>query len=400
MDLSLGTEYEAFRAEVTGFLAASWDKSRNRDPGAVAAFRATAIEQGYLYRSIPRAFGGSEQAADPLRARVIREAFACAGAPGELSGPGPSMLVPTLLARGTDWQKHQFIRRTLLGEIVWCQGYSEPNAGSDLASLRTRAAIEGGEWVINGQKVWTTDAHRADLMFVLARTDPAAPKHQGISYLLVAMKQPGITVRPLRQMTGGSEFNEVFLDDARTPLDWIVGQPGEGWSVSKSTLKFERDNLAGTDRIEQQFASLVSLARKAHRSGQPMIERDDVRQALAKIEAHVLAQKYASYRQTSMNLAGREPGLIDVLGKINGSNIARRIATLSQDLIGADGLAMPGERRHRGGDNETARAQSKWVNQIMGSLAMAIAGGTSNVQRGVIAERGLGLPRDADMRTS
>lgn len=388
MDLELGSAYEAFRGEVAAFLGGHWPPPRDADlKRAAADFREAAVGRGYLYRSIPKRYGGSEQPADPLKARVIREEFAKAGAPRELEGPGVSMLVPTLLGRGAEWQRERFIAPTLRGEIVWCQGYSEPGAGSDLASLRTRGVLEGGEWVITGQKLWTTMAHVADYMFILVRTEPDAPKHGGISYLLLDMKQPGVTVRPLKQMTGGREFNEVFLDGARTPADWIVGERGQGWEVSRTTLKHERDTVGGATRTEDMFHKLVELARKAERLGEPALKRDDVRQELARIEAYVLAQRYSSYRQMSMDLAGQDPGLIGVLNKLNGTQIGHRIANLAQDLIGDAALSMPPAGRG-------ARGDEKWVNQIMGSLGVAIAGGASNIQRNVIAERGLGLPRD------
>ena len=390
MDLELGAEYEAFRREVAEFVAGAWPPASDADPkAAAAAFRRAAVERGYLYRAIPKRYGGSEQPPDPLKARVIREEFARAGAPRELEGPGVSMLVPTLLARGAEWQKERFIAPTLRGEILWCQGYSEPGAGSDLASLRTRAALQGEEWVITGQKVWTTMAHLADFMFVLARTEPDAPKHKGISYLLLDMKQPGVTVRPLRQITGGREFNEVFLDEVRTPRDWIVGERGQGWEASRTTLKHERDTVGGATRTEDMFHKLVELAQSAERCGEPALQRDDVRQALARIEAYVLAQRYSSYRQMSMELAGQDPGLITLLNKLNGTQIGHRIAALAQNLIGEAGLLMPPSGRAVG-----RRGEEKWVGQIMGSLGVAIAGGASNIQRNLIAERGLGLPRD------
>lgn len=389
MDLSLGAEYEAFRGEVAQFLKRNWPPAAPTDAARDAAdFRRRAVEAGLLYRSVPKAYGGSEQPPDPTRARIIREEFAKAGAPRELEGPGVSMLVPTLLARGADWQKEKFVEKTLTGEIIWCQGYSEPGAGSDLASLRTKAALEDGYWVITGQKVWTTVAHLAHYMFILVRTEPDAPKHQGISYLLLDMKQPGVTVRPLKQMTGGREFNEVFFDGARTPEDWIVGRRGEGWGVSRTTLKHERDSIGNSARSEDMFAKLVELARTTQRDGAPAIERADVRQALARIEGYVLAQRYSTFRSQSMSNAGEDPGLIGALNKLNGTEIGHRIANLAQDLIGDDGLSMPPQGR--GG---RARGNEKWVNQIIGSLGVAIAGGASNIQRNVISERALGLPR-------
>jgi alkylation response protein AidB-like acyl-CoA dehydrogenase len=393
MDLDLGAEYETFRREVAVFLQANWPDPSEPDPvRAAAAFRRRAVEQGYFYRAIPRRYGGSEQPPDPLRAQVIREEFARARAPRELEGAGVTMLAPTLLARGQEWQRERFIAPTLTGEIAWCQGYSEPGAGSDLASLRTRAVLDGDDWVITGQKVWTSLAHEADYMFALVRTEPDAPRHKGLSYLLLDMRQPGVTVRPLKQMTGGRGFNEVFLDGARTPKDWIVGERGEGWEVSRTTLKHERNMIGGARTTALLFDKLVELAGRAERAGKPALAMDDVRQELARIEAYVLAQTYSSYRQMSMELAGQSPGTISYMNKLNGTLIRQRIVNLAQDLIGDEGLGAP-DLADRGGEGD-----DKWVYHLIRTLGVAIAGGASNIQRNVIAERGLGLPRDAGER--
>lgn len=214
MDLNYGPEYERFRDEVRAFIADEWNEgSKRSDAEAVGQLRRRAIERGYLYRHVPKRFGGSEQEPDGLRAEIIREEFAAAKAPYQVEGIGVEMVVPTLLEWGEEWQKARFIPPTLFGEMVWCQGYSEPGAGSDLASLSTSAILEDGHWIINGQKIWTTNGHRADFMFALVRTEPDAPnKWAGLSYLLLDMNQPGVDVRPLRQIDGGAEFNEVFFD--------------------------------------------------------------------------------------------------------------------------------------------------------------------------------------------
>ncbi len=387
MELEYGPEYELFRSEVRQFLVENWTKPVA--DGAIveaASFRRQATAKGYLYRGVPQRYGGSEQPADPLKARVIREEFTRARAPREIEGPGVSMLVPTLLAVGEDWQKDRFVAKTLAGEYAWCQGYSEPHAGSDLAALRTRGEIVDGTWRISGQKVWTTLAHRAQFMFALVRTEPDAPKHLGISYLLIDMNQPGVTVRPLRQMSGGREFNEVFLDDARTPADWIVGARGAGWQVSRTTLRHERDLVGGAGATEDAFRKLVELARDARCDGRPALESEDVRQALARIEGYVLAQRFTSYRQMSLELAGQDAGLSGLLNKLNGTEIGHSMANLAQELIGSYGLLTPAPKGERGPE--------KWIGQIMGSLGVAIAGGASNIQRNIIAERGLGLPRE------
>ena len=223
MDLRYGAEYEAYRAEVKAWLSESWplkgDEAKQGLAEQATLFRKRAIAAGYLARSIPKAYGGSEQAGDPLRAAVIREEFMRVRAPMDPPGIGTMMLVPTLLEKGAEWQKQKWVPGTILGEIQWCQGYSEPGSGSDLASLKTRGELVGDEWLINGQKIWTSSAKTADFMFCLVRTEPEASKHAGISYLLIDMKQPGIDVRPLKQMTGSADFNEVSLTDVRTPKD-------------------------------------------------------------------------------------------------------------------------------------------------------------------------------------
>jgi len=390
VDLNLGAADEGFRQEVRAFLAEHWPRAKGSAVAGpeAAAFRTLATERGYLYRAVPKAYGGSEQAPDPVRGRIIREEFAAAGAPMELTTPGVKMLVGTLLEHGREDQKQRFIRKTLLGEYKWCQGYSEPGSGSDLASLKTRAELVGDEWIINGQKLWTSRAREADFMFILVRTEPDAPKHDGISYLLLDMKQPGITVRPLREMTGSSVFNEVFFDNARTPADWIVGARGQGWKVSSSTLKHERDAIGSSQTTEQLFSKLVQLARETVRDGRPLIERPDVQQALARIEGFILSQKYSSYYQLSMAAAGRETPLLRMTAKLVATDIGHDVARLAQMLIGDDGLLMPTQ------DRKGPHRNAKWVNQIMGSLGNSIAGGTSNIQRNIIAERGLGLPRE------
>ncbi len=387
MDLNINESDIGFRDEVRAFLASCWpkaDKQRNRSQKDIALFRQRAIEAGYLYRSIPRRYGGSEQAYNIIRAEIIREEFGRVRAPMEVSGNGTSMLVPTLLDCGTEWQREQFIRPTISGEYVWAQGYSEPGAGSDLAALKTSAVLTGDQWVINGHKIWTTDVLKAQFMFALVRTEPDAPKHKGISYLLIDLRQPGVTVRPLKQLHGGEEFGEVFLENVKTPADWIVGNRGEGWSVSKTTLKHERSSIGNAKSYMAMYARLYELAAGTTRSGLPAIQDPVIRVELARIEALVLSQQYSSYRQFSRAAVGKDPGLSPLLNKLVCTGIGHRIAALAQELIAESGLLLPSAQ---------VRGAEKWVNQIVGSLGVAIAGGSSNIQRNIIAERGLDLPR-------
>ena len=384
----MGPRYERFREEVRQFLT-------NHSPGRSAsreeaiAFRKLATERGYLNRSIPRRLGGGEQPADPLEAQIVAEEFGRAGAP-HAAGIGATMLAPTLLERGEEWQRLRFIPPTLTGEILWCQGYSEPGAGSDLASLQTRALLDGQEWIVNGHKVWTTQAHEADYMFVLARTEPDAPKRQGISYLLLDMHQPGVEVRPLRQITGTAEFNEVLLTDARTPADWIVGARGEGWSVANTTLRHERASVGSVAGLDGQFASLVKLAQRVQLDGRPAIEDPGVRCRLVDLQARLEVQRYCGYFQMSRAAAGRSSGPVGMMSKLAATDFGEQVAALALDLLGEDGLLAP-----TGGTPGERPGNERWLMQFFGSIALAIAGGSSNIQRNIIAERALGLPRDA-----
>lgn len=391
MDLSYGTEAETFRADVRAFLAAQWQPGDRRKADLreyVRQFRRAAIEQGYLYRSVPKRYGGSEQLVDVIKAQVIREEFGRARAPMEVAGNGVNMTVPTLLEKGTEEQRELFIRKTIEGDYVWGQGYSEPGSGSDLASVRTKGELsaDGAKWIINGQKIWTSQGGGATHMFMLVRTEPDAPKHDGITYLLIDLNQPGVTRRPIRQMTGAEgdgTFYEFFFDNAETPVGWQVGERGQGWYVSRTTLKHERAAIGGADGLGAQFRKLVDLAKEVGRIGDPL-----VRDRLKQIEGAVMAHRYTSFRLFSCQAAGEEPGKVQLMMKLLLTEIGHEMALLAQELIGEEGLVEPDE----GGKGK--RGPNKWLDQIMGSLGNSIAGGASNIQRNIIAERGLGLPRD------
>jgi alkylation response protein AidB-like acyl-CoA dehydrogenase len=403
VNLSYSAEYEQFRNEVRSFLTENWrpeDVARLPDPDSLAgmtgggrpdahvtAFRLKAIERGYLYRHVPKRYGGSEQPPDPLRGAIIHEEFRRAKAPGEVVGQGPSMLVPTLLEHGTEAQKNFFVRDTLLGQIRWCQGYSEPGAGSDLASLRTRAVLEGDTWVVTGQKIWTSSAQDSDWMFALVRTEPEQPKHDGISYLLIDMKTPGIDVRPLRQMTGDSDFNEVFLENVRVPAENLVGRRGQGWVVSRSTLKHERALIGGAHLTRRTFDGLVMLAQALELHGRPAIKDPVIRARLVDLEARLLANEYQGYRLLTSSARGEDQGLAPLVMKLSSTTLGYDIAKLAMDVTGDRALLAPGEG--------SAPAMGMFGSAYMWSLGVLIAGGAANIQRNIIAERGLGLPRDA-----
>src|ERR1043166_6872782 len=257
MDLAYSAEYEAFRAEVDDFLARhreAWprDYGGGKPSKAMLAWQRLLIAHGYAARTIPRDYGGYGAEPDVLKSRIIAEEFTSAGAPGGLAGQGISMLVPTPLEVGSAERRRR-------GGVIWCQGYSEAGAGSDLANLQTRGVEEGGDFIINGQKIWTSTAQHADMMFCLVRTESGNAKHQGISYILIPMDTPGIEVRPLRTMTGGSEFNEVFFSDVRVPVENVVGARGAGWHVANATLKHERGMLGDPNAANTRLKAIIEL---------------------------------------------------------------------------------------------------------------------------------------------
>ncbi len=295
MELEYGPEYDVLRDEVATFLAETPRDIDRRD------FLKAATERGYLYRHIPRRFGGSEQPFDPIRETIVATLFDASPFSWRLAPQSTGMLVPTLLEAGSDAQREKFIPPTLLGDSVWCQGYSEPGAGSDLASLRSTARLDGDHWILNGQKIWTSDADHAGFMFGMFRTEPDADKHAGISYLLLEMNQPGLDVRPLKQITGSSLFSEVFMTNARADKSDLIGTLNGGWGIAQTTLGYERgaNSLGRVTRYLTSFRQLVKSTKEQKRNGTPLIEDAVVRAKLGRIFAELEIQRYAALRVLS-----------------------------------------------------------------------------------------------------
>ena len=338
---------------------------------------------------MPKQYGGYGAEPDVLDAALITEAFNTAGLSLGIQGQGIRMLVPTLLEVGTEDQRQRWIGPTIRGEIHWAQGYSEPEAGSDLAALRTRAHVEDGHFVINGQKTWTSSAHYADMMFLLVRTEPDRPKHLGISYLLLPMDTPGIEVRPLATMTGHATFNEVFFTDVRLPVDQVVLGRGDGWKVANVTLKHER-MLLGNSR--SWCTGCTSCARCWPRRwwmAQPLLARPVWRERFLRLQGEVLAAKYHQMRLLSEAARDLDGGLGLLVVKYYGTTLAWRLATLAVDALGEAGLAY--EPHDEVGEDSAATA---WYADWMYDLGLIIGGGSSNIQKNIIAERGLGMPRE------
>ena len=389
MDLSFGPEYEDFRAEVRQFIAEHGDQSpyaRARNTAAIE-WQKLLIEHGFAARTIPKKYGGYGAEPDIIKSRIIAEEFSKNQINTGLGGQGISMLVPVLLEMGTEEQKQAFVKPTIHGEMIWCQGYSEPGAGSDLASLSTRAELDGDEWVVNGQKIWTSTAHLADWIFCLVRTEPEAPKHQGISFLLFRMDTPGIEVRPLVDMTGDANFNEVFFTDVRVPKHQIVGQRGQGWQVANAILGYERGSLAPPDAAQTRLNGVARLMSEEAPGGEKVIDNPVFRDRLMKLQGRVLAMKCNDMRLLSARVhKNQDAKLAGLIVKLLGTELRHELEALAIDVMGEVGLAF--------GDNPYLRGNGSWQYQYMYYLGLIIGGGTSQIQKNIISERGLGMPRE------
>jgi alkylation response protein AidB-like acyl-CoA dehydrogenase len=297
---------------------------------------------------------------------------------------GEGLFAPTLLAYGTKEQKRRFLPKIQSAEELWCQGYSEPNAGSDLSNVQTRAVLDGDQWVVNGQKVWTTLAHRAQWCFAVVRTDPDAPAHKGLSYLLVPMDQTGVSVRPLKQMTGTAEFNEVFFDDARTDKANVVGEVNDGWKVAMATLGFERGTafLAQQIAFQRETSELIEVAHKNGATADPT-----VRQELADAFIGVQIMKYNGLRMLTKLVKTGVLGPESSIGKLYWSSWHRRLGEIAMHVLGTDGLLVEGEP---GGEYQLGELERTF----MVSRSETIYAGASEIQRNIIGERVLGLPRE------
>jgi alkylation response protein AidB-like acyl-CoA dehydrogenase len=402
MDISYPPEAEQFRARVRAFLTehlpADWaglgaleedERERFREQ-----WRRTLADNGMLAVSWPEQYGGAGLTL--VEQVVLAEEFAKAGAPqgSENDAFGIGMLGNTLIHLGTEEQKQHYLPRILSGEQRWCQGYSEPEAGSDLAGLRTAAVLDGDEWVINGQKTWTSSGHTADHIFVLARTDFDAPKHKGITFLLVPMDQPGVEVRPITNMAGYALFNEVFFTDARTASHEVVGGVNDGWRTAMALLGFERGVTATTDaiRFRADLDRLLALARERGLTADPRI-----RERLAWCHGRVEVMRFRGYQALTRSLAGHRPGPESAISKIIWSEYAQAYTELAMEILGPEAVTMAGQRT--GGllqmpEHGTENSARSWVETFMSARAGTIYAGSSQVQRNIIGEQLLGLPKE------
>jgi alkylation response protein AidB-like acyl-CoA dehydrogenase len=384
---------ESFRAELRAWLAAHLtDEFREKRtmtfPEKVAVRRAwqkTLFEAGWIGIGWPKEYGG--RGASLIEESIYNEEMARARAPAPANVIGLNMAGPTILAVGTPEQKARYLPKILSGEELWCQGFSEPNAGSDVASLQTRAVRQGDHFVVNGQKVWTSYGYVADFCILLVRTDFDVPKHKGLSYLIVDMKSPGVSARPLVQMTGEAEFAELFFEDVKVPVENLVGKLNQGWMVALTTLMHERGTLSFSIIVtfEQRLQALIELCRSSTLHGEPALKDAQVRQRLARLYTDVKTFKLNTMRQVSSIGQGHLPGPEGSLLKLQWSELNQRLVELAFDLQGPYSSLAP--------DAGDAPFEGRWQYEYLRARGNTIEAGTSEVQRNIVAERVLGLPR-------
>ncbi len=401
MEIDLGPSAQKFRDELRQWLEANRpdeligvDAERasfGANAGAVKAWTDKLHAAGYLCVSWPEEFGG--KGLTGIEVAVMNEEFARANVPRVTRGMGEWLVGPSIIVWGTDEQKAYFLPRIIDGTDRYCQGFSEPDAGSDLAGLKTKGVVDGDEVIITGQKVWTSGAQQANMMFCLARTDPDAPKHKGISYILTPMTSDddrgdnGFELRPIRQPTGGSHFTETFITEARAPLFNLIGGLNNGWRVTMTTLGNERGGNATTQHVQytKQFWEAVELAKKYGKTDDPIVRQD-----LAWAFSHVEIMRFNGLKTLSEVVAKKEPGPGASINKMFWSEYSQRFAEIIMNIRGADSLINPTS------DDPSDYAPDKWTTNFLSTRSVTIWGGTAQVQRNIVGERVLGLPKEPD----
>lgn len=394
MDFSYTPQEEEFRAELRAWLKENlppgWLEGNHRlpeDPKEeetfLRAWQHKLADGHWAGVSWPKEYGG--RGASLIEQVIYEEEMARVDAPPQVNAIGIGMIGPTIVALGTEEQKKRYVPKILNAEEVWCQGYSEPNAGSDLAALTTRATLEGDHWVVNGQKIWTSYAHLADRCFLLCRTkENPQNKHDGLTCLLVDMHQPGVEPRPIHQMNDHRDFNETFFNNAIVPKDEVLGEVNNGWYAAVVLLSFERVSVANVAfRLQQAYDGLVAYCKRHERNGRPLIQDPLVRNRLASYHARVHAAKLNFYRNLTRQIKTGRPGPEGSMDKLYCSELLKELNGYAVSLQGAQGELW-----------QDAEEEGQWQEEYLSSFAMTIAGGTSEIQKNIIAERMLGLPKD------
>jgi alkylation response protein AidB-like acyl-CoA dehydrogenase len=388
MDFRFSEEEEAFRKEVREFLRKEWtltdyDLDNPEHWDAAKQLEKKLGAKGWLCMAWPKEYGGQD--ASHMHRMVFQEEMAAARAP-VVDGQGVYMVGPCLMSYGTEEQKKRFLPPIARSEVVWVQGFSEPNAGSDLASLQTRAVVDGDDYIVNGQKTWCTRGHHGDWIHLMVRTDPQAPKHRGISYLLVDMRSPGVSINPIIQMTGKADYYEVYFDNVRVPKSNRVGQENEGWRVALTTLAFERSAI-GSYVVESReiLRRLAQFAKETKRNGQPLIEDPLIGGKLAELTIEMEIAKLLSHRIVWMESRGLMPNYETSVAKTFSTELQQRVANFGMHLLGLYGQLA--EESKRAVLNGIIQYQYLWT------IGVTIYAGSNEIQRNIIATRGLDLPR-------
>jgi len=398
MDFNYSPEEEAFRKEVRDWLEENMQELPkwygNPDvPGPESDseeshqftiwWHRKLYDAGYVGLPWPKEYGG--RGATVMEQVVFNEELAKHRAPGPTNVIGIGWCGPTIMAVGTEEQKKRFLHKILTAEDIWCQAFSEPEAGSDLAGIQTRAVRDGDDYIINGQKVWTSGARWADWAILLTKTDLEAPRHRGMSYFLLDMHTPGVTVRPLKQITGGSDFNELFLDDVRIPASLMVGEENKGWYVAMGTLDFERSGAGASISRENNIKDIIRMAKKMERNGQPLSKDPEIRQKLAQFYIEVNVARYLGLRNLTHQLRGERPGPEGAVGHVFDAEFNLRLQDFMTQLLGPYHQLLKGSKY--------AVNQGRWASSWIGMRGTTIGTGTLEIQKNVIAQRALGLPR-------
>jgi alkylation response protein AidB-like acyl-CoA dehydrogenase len=393
MDLNPTAEERAFRNEVRRWLEANIPQDDLTSLDARKAWHRKLYEAGYVGMLWPKEYGGWGRT--PMEQAIVQDEMARLSAPPAINGLGIGFIGPTITVHGTDQQKQRYLKKILTAEEIWCQLYSEPNSGSDLASLRTRAEDQGDHYLVNGQKIWTSSGPIADWGILLARTDSKVGKHKGISCFLFSMRQPGVEVRPLKQITGSSLFSEVFMTNARAEKHDLIGKLNQGWEIAQTTLGYERggNSLGRVTRYAIAFGQLVKATKELRRNGKPLIEDPAVRHKLGKIYADLEVQRYAGLRVLSSLNKSDSPGAASSVTKLSYTEFEKRYYELALEILGPYGqLTSPREDFE---EIDTSSGEpGTWATAFLWSRAGTIYSGSSEIQKNIIGERVLGLPKE------
>jgi alkylation response protein AidB-like acyl-CoA dehydrogenase len=396
MDLTYSPEDREFRAETRRWLEGNAPRHELKTLDDRRAWHRRLYDRGFIGMGWPKEYGG--QNAGPMRQAIVADELARVNAPAAINALGISIVGPTIIVHGTEAQKQRYLKKILTADELWCQLYSEPNAGSDLASLKTSAEDRGDHFLVNGQKIWTSGGVLADWGLLLARTDPRVPKHKGISCFLIHMRQPGVEVRPLRQITGSAEFSEVFMTNARVEKSDLIGRLGQGWEIAQTTLSYERggNSLARVTRYAGAFGQLVKAVLSLRRGDRPLLEDPVVRMKIGRIYAELEVQRYSALRVLSALEKGESPGAASSVTKLSYSEFEKRYFELVEEILGPYGqLTMPLGDDDVAVDVDTSSgARGTWAHAFLWSRAGTIYAGSSEIQKNVIGERVLGLPKE------